>query len=154
MIVTNTFHEYEFLNLPLVEDIWKGKGPLAGIHAGLKASRTENNLLIACDMPFISSELGKILLNHLHKWDAVVPKLNGQLHPLFAAYKKGIVDCVERSLKNDERRIRSIFQHVHVRIMDENELKKEGFVVKTDNLFNMNHPEEYEQAKNILRGRE
>ena len=46
----------------MVEDNWKGMGPLAGIEAGFTASKTERNLIVACDMPFISIELGKYLL--------------------------------------------------------------------------------------------
>ena len=65
MIVTNTLEDYQFLNLPMVEDEWKGMGPLAGIHAGLKASKTDKNLVVACDMPFVSSKLGEILLGYL-----------------------------------------------------------------------------------------
>ena len=38
-------------------------GPLAGMEAGLDASQTERNLIVACDMPFISVELGKYLLS-------------------------------------------------------------------------------------------
>ena len=63
IVVTNPFHDYEFLQLPMVEDKWKGMGPLAGIEAGLNASTTERNLIVACDMPFISIELGKYLLS-------------------------------------------------------------------------------------------
>ena len=44
IVVTNQFHDYEFLQLPMVEDKWKGMGPLAGIQAGLKAATTERNL--------------------------------------------------------------------------------------------------------------
>ena len=46
----------------MVEDKWKGMGPLAGIQAGLNAATTERNLIVACDMPFISIDLGSIYL--------------------------------------------------------------------------------------------
>src|SRR3954447_5197806 len=76
IIVTNTFADYEFLKLPMVEDKWKDMGPLAGIEAGLNASKTEHNLIVACDMPFISVELGKYLLSCLEEeYQVVVPEI-------------------------------------------------------------------------------
>src|ERR1700733_6553877 len=38
----------------VVEDIFPDCGPLAGIHAALRASQTELNLILAVDMPFVS----------------------------------------------------------------------------------------------------
>ena len=43
IIISNTPDEYIFLNLPIYEDVYKGKGPLAGIHSGLKNSDTQKN---------------------------------------------------------------------------------------------------------------
>lgn len=151
LIVTNTFSDYEFLGLPMVEDKWKGMGPLAGIHAGLLATTAERNLIVACDMPFVSAKLGSVLLEELDHYDAVIPEVDGRLHPLFAAYRKGVKDEVNRSLEKGELRIRSIFQHLHVKIMDENEFKKHRFQLEDMNLFNMNYPAEYEQAKKMLK---
>ncbi|HYM07820.1 MAG TPA: molybdenum cofactor guanylyltransferase, partial [Terriglobales bacterium] len=42
---------------PLVEDIYPGRGPLAGIQAALAGSRTELNLILAVDMPFLQLDL-------------------------------------------------------------------------------------------------
>src|SRR5690606_20588107 len=61
IIVTNNQEDYAFLQLPMVSDKWQGIGPLAGIHAGLSISKTEKNLVVACDMPFVSREIGSYL---------------------------------------------------------------------------------------------
>lgn len=146
IIVTNSFEEYEFLGFPLVEDEWKGMGPLAGIHAGLTASQTNKNLIVACDMPFISSSLGMLLLSQLEHYQGVVPEIAGQLHPLFAAYRKEVKEEVKKSLEQDQRRIRSFFSQIHVKIMNERELASNGFEVQEASFFNMNNPNEYAQA--------
>ena len=39
---------------PVVEDIFPDCGPLGGIHAALRASSTELNMMLAVDMPFVS----------------------------------------------------------------------------------------------------
>src|SRR3954463_5330874 len=106
IIVTNTFEDYEFLHLPMIEDKRKGKGPLAGIEAGLAATKNAHNLVVACDMPFISTKLGAYLLSYLEEYEAAVAEVSGQLHPLFAAYRKDINVVVTQSLEGNQLRIR------------------------------------------------
>lgn len=151
IIVTNTLEQYEFLGLPMVEDKWKGMGPLAGIHAGLSASTTDKNLVVACDMPFVSSELGKILVSYLDEYQAAVPNISGQLHPLFAAYRQDVKEEINRSLQNEQLRIRYFLQNVHAKIVTEDDLTGLNFPYEASHFFNMNHPEEFEEAREIAK---
>ena len=146
IIVTNKFEDYQFLGLPMVEDRWKEMGPLAGIHAGLSASSTDKNLVVACDMPFISSELGDILLGLLETFDAAVPNIAGQLHPLFAAYRKDIQEEINQAIQKQELRIRQFYKKIHTKIVTEDDLTKLQFDYQDHYLFNMNYPEEFEKA--------
>src|SRR5215471_2768618 len=43
--------KYGSLGYPVCEDVFRGCGPLAGVHAALAASVADWNLLVACDMP-------------------------------------------------------------------------------------------------------
>lgn len=149
MIVTNTFAEYEFLHLPMIEDKWKGMGPLAGIEAGLNASKTERNLIIACDMPFISIELGTYLLSCLEDYQAAVPEISGQLHPLFASYRKEICGAVTQSLEQNQLRIRHLLHNIHVKIVKEELLQSLGLPNEEIYFFNMNDRDEYHKAFNM-----
>ncbi len=146
IIVTNHFQDYEFLQLPMVEDKVKDKGPLAGIEAGLTASKTEKNLIVACDMPFISIELGKYLLTLLESHQAAVPEIDARLHPLFAAYRKTIVPAVTQSLSENNLRIRQLLHTIHVKIVTNEELESLGILSHDQYFFNMNHPNEYHKA--------
>ncbi|WNS75333.1 molybdenum cofactor guanylyltransferase [Bacillus sp. DTU_2020_1000418_1_SI_GHA_SEK_038] len=146
VIVTNTFEDYQFLRLPMVKDIWKDMGPLAGIHAGLSASSTEKNLIVACDMPFISSQLGGILLTLLDDYQVAVPHISGQLHPLFAAYRKDTIGEVHQSLQNQELRIRQFFKHTKTKFVTEACLQKLQYHYQEQHFFNMNHQEDFERA--------
>lgn len=142
LIVTNQFSEYEFLNLPMVEDLQKGKGPLAGIQAGLTNSKTEKNFVVACDMPFVSAQIALQLLKDLNEYDAVLPEINNQLHPLFAAYRKNCLEAVNRSLENGQLRITHFLDQVSVKINTEKDLPS----YLSNAFFNMNNPKEYEKA--------
>ncbi|WP_338471094.1 molybdenum cofactor guanylyltransferase [Niallia sp. XMNu-256] len=151
IIVTNHFSDYEFLQLPMVEDKQKDMGPLAGIEAGLSASNTEKNLIVACDMPFISIDLGKYLLTLLDHYQAAVPEIDGQLHPLFAAYRKQIVPRVAQSLSEKQLRIRQLLHTIHVKIVINEELTAQGISTEHIYFFNMNHPNEYHQAMDLIK---
>ncbi len=151
IVVTNHFHDYEFLQLPMVEDKWKGMGPLAGIEAGLNASTTERNLVVACDMPFISIDLGKYLLTLLDQYQAAVPEISGQLHPLFAAYRKDVLEAVSKSLNENQLRIRQLLQTIHVKIIKSELLDSLAISTEEIYFFNMNHPNEYHEAINIIK---
>jgi molybdopterin-guanine dinucleotide biosynthesis protein A len=146
LLVTNTFEDYEFLELPMAEDEWKGLGPLAGIHTGLKNSTTDRNLVVACDMPFVSADLGRFLLTQLTDYEAVVPEIGGQLHPLFAAYSKNVVGKVLQALQHKQLRIRYLLDSLHVKIIREKDLQQNGIQWNDTYFYNMNHPEEYQQA--------
>ena len=101
ILVTNDPGVYHFLGLKTVSDYFPGKGPLAGIHAGLIASSAEVNVVIACDMPFVSAELAAALVKNSRDYDAVVPVIGGRQHPLFAVFKKKLATKIEDNIKKD-----------------------------------------------------
>lgn len=147
IIVTNHMDNYRFLGYPMVEDIYKEKGPMGGIHAGLLASNTEKNLVVACDMPFISADLGRFLLEQLDEYQVVVPDIDDQFHPLFAAYKKELAGPIEEALKNDQLRIRFFFKQLNTKTVYREDLNKANILFNEENVYNMNYPEDYEKAK-------
>jgi molybdopterin-guanine dinucleotide biosynthesis protein A len=147
IVVTNTFEEFEFLQLPMVADNWKGgMGPLAGIEAGLAASKTEHNLIVACDMPFISVELGRFLLSCLHESQAAVPQIEETRHPLFAAYRREVLGEVRKSLEKRELGIWRFLRNVAVKTVTKDELTSLGLPNEERYFFNMNNHEHYQKA--------
>lgn len=148
ILVSNEPDAYRFLQLKTVKDKFPGQGPLAGIHAGLKASAYDVNLVVACDMPFVSSELAMRLFQLSDGYDAVIPVINGRKQPLFAVYKKEIAKEIEKCMERNNLRLMQLLNHLDVFYATEEDLQ--GF--STDSLeqifFNMNAPEEYEHAKN------
>lgn len=146
ILVTNEPEEYRFLNLKTVTDEYPGKGPLAGIHAGLKASSFDANLVVACDMPFVSAELAESMVKNLGHHDAVVPVIGGRRHPLFAVYQKSIMEAAEASIGKDRLRLQHLFENLDVHFLTEQDLETYSNGSLERIFFNMNKPEEYEQA--------
>ena len=54
IIICNT-RAYERFGFKCYEDLIKNTGPLAGIYTGLSYSKTDNNLIVSCDIPLVNT---------------------------------------------------------------------------------------------------
>jgi molybdopterin-guanine dinucleotide biosynthesis protein A len=119
------FEEYGIV----VEDIYPDRGPLAGIHAALRASDKDLNLVLAVDLPFVTPALLSYLVDRAletHKL-AIVPRLAAGWEPLCAVYRKEFADVAEEALLAGRNAIHPLLECGHVRAMDEGELAAAGF---------------------------
>lgn len=75
--------------LPVIFDKYKNRGPIGAIHAALASAHTEWALVLACDFPFISTELLTRFADELSgNCDAVAPiQPDGNVQPLCAFYR-------------------------------------------------------------------
>lgn len=146
ILVTNDLEQYEFLGLKIVSDQFPGMGPLAGVHAGLKASEYETNFIVACDMPFVSGELAQALVNKSSQYDAVIPVINGKQQPLFAVFQKRAAIEIEQCIKQERLRMKHLLDRLNVLYVTEKDLEVNSSLDLERVFFNMNHPNEYEEA--------
>ncbi|ODS30945.1 MAG: molybdopterin cofactor biosynthesis protein mobA [Candidatus Scalindua rubra] len=141
IISANTPSEYEYLNLPIIEDIYPEKGPLGGIYTGLINSRSLYTFMLACDMPFVEIELIKHLESITKGYDVVVPQSDRGLEPLHAFYSKNCIDPIKRELDRNNLRIISFFPHVNVKIVELDTLTPSDSF--KNSIKNLNTKEEY-----------
>lgn len=149
ILVTNDSEAYEFLELTTTADYYPGMGPLAGLHAGLQASPCDVNVIVACDMPFVSGEFAELLAGKCYDYDAVIPVINGKPHPLFAAFKKKAAAEAAICIEAGTLRMKHLLDRLNVLYLTERELELGGLSgVDIERVFfNMNRPDEYENAK-------
>jgi molybdopterin-guanine dinucleotide biosynthesis protein A len=164
ILITNDPDEYEFLDLPMFEDVYKHKGPLAGIHSGMLHSSTELNFIVSCDMPFMTQEMIKYLVDYKTNKLITVAKADGFIQQLAGKYSKVCLIDAEQILKKQieaERRddvqrnrrcnVLKLIDRVDAEIIDALKLP----YYNEDLYFNMNKTEDYElllqklQAKNF-----
>jgi molybdenum cofactor guanylyltransferase len=132
----------------VVEDVFHDCGPLGGIHATLRDSPTELNLLLAVDMPLVSAAFLQFLLEQARQSPeaaAVVPHGDGGWQPLCAVYRREFAVAAENALRAGRNKIDLLFDVVRTRGVEQFELVKAGF---SSNIFrNLNTPEELEAQK-------
>jgi molybdopterin-guanine dinucleotide biosynthesis protein A len=133
-------------NVDVVRDEEKGRGPLQGLAAGLKAleGRADAAYASSCDVPFLKAAFVRHLIDLLGDKQICVPKVEGYHHPLAPVYRLEVVSAVERLLAEDRLRPVFLFELVATRIVEAAELAAVDATCQT--LRNLNTPEEYEAA--------
>lgn len=124
----------------VVEDVYSGCGPLAGIHAALLHSSADLNLVLAVDMPFVSESLLRFLFATAEQSDAVVtvPRTSRGFQPLCAVYRRPFAAAADRALLAGQNKVDALFSVVSTRTVEASELQAAGF---SDHVFfNLNTP--------------
>jgi len=131
---------------PVVEDVFRERGPLAGIHAALRASATDLNLVLAVDLPFVEMKFLKYLLSQARATNALVtvPRTGAGWQPLCAVYRRAFADLAEQSLRQGKNKIDALFVPSATRTIEDAELSRLGF---SQEMFrNLNTPKDLESA--------
>ncbi|MFC1943645.1 molybdenum cofactor guanylyltransferase [Chloroflexota bacterium] len=147
MIVTSREH----LNLPgaskaeILVDLYPGKGPLGGIYTGLLASRSSHSIVVACDMPFLNTELLSHMVELCGDFDAVVPRLGeGMVEPLHAIYSKSCLDIMKTQLERNQLGVNPFLNTVRVRYVERAECQR--LDPQLLSFFNINYQSDLDQA--------
>tara|TARA_R110002050_G_scaffold275455_1_gene420211 strand:+ start:20281 stop:20865 length:585 start_codon:yes stop_codon:yes gene_type:complete len=107
ILIVSDNPDYDVFGLKRIKDITKNAGPVAGICSGLEASSTEYNLILSCDIPLITADILKKLIEAIDDTSEVIQiESNGKSMPLIALYKKQCKEIFNKLLKTDERRLR------------------------------------------------
>jgi molybdopterin-guanine dinucleotide biosynthesis protein A len=133
---------------PVFEDIFRDRGPLGGIHAALRVSQTDLNLMLAVDMPFVSAPFLRYLIRQARtdpEATVVVPRTSGRWQPLCATYRREFADAAETALLAGQNKIDLLFAATETRVIEQEELEGNGF--SPDLFRNLNTPEALEAGK-------
>ena len=136
----------EDLSLESVSDIHPKWGALGGIETALTNCETEWAFVIACDLPFVTTDLCSRLSNFRQSHDAVVPIQEDLIpQPLCAFYK--VRPCLAQVTELIKRRLRrplDLLQSVNTKWVPYAEIED---LSGSQNFFvNINTPEDYYDA--------
>jgi len=138
-----------------IPDRWPGEGPLGGILTALLDRKTGAdanswNLIVSCDMPFLSKEWLRLLIERALKSDAeaVVPKSANGWEPLCACWRVSAVDMILPNFEAGTRKITEALNVLHVEVLDEKDWKR--FDTNGRLFWNMNTRADYEEARRVL----
>lgn len=141
---------YRGSGLRAIADDWPGAGPLGGIVTALRASEAEWNLIVACDLPYLTRLWLEFLVERARASaaDAVVPINVRGAEPLCAMYRTRCEAALRATLDEGTRKVTDGLTRVRAEYLEPAEWKcfdSEGLLFK-----NMNTPADYEEAKTRL----
>jgi molybdopterin-guanine dinucleotide biosynthesis protein A len=153
--VVGSEEKYGGLGVTCVADRWPGEGPLGGILTALEASAPDGNgdgwnLIIGCDMPFLTREWLAYVIDRAaaNTAQVVAPRSRERWEPLCACWRTSARQVLQGVFDQGERKITEAMKHLSVEILDETHWKRFD---SADRLFwNMNTPADYDEAKQIV----
>jgi molybdopterin-guanine dinucleotide biosynthesis protein A len=158
VIIVGSPHRYAALGFHAIADEYDaqadsrsskpGRGPLAGIAAALAVTRSQWNLIVACDLPYLSAEwldwlLSRAVRSHS---EAVVPRTEGGIEPLAAVYRRECNTPIAAALARGVRKVSDAVAECRLDFVYPHEwsrIDSSGLMLR-----NMNSPEDYEEARN------
>jgi molybdopterin-guanine dinucleotide biosynthesis protein A len=128
----------------VARDPAEGKGPLAGIAAGLGAMQAERAFVTSCDVPFLAPALVRRLLDLSRGHAAAVPFVGGYHMTTAAVYSKEALPAARRLLAEGRLRPFFLVEELKARIVTAEELRDADPSLAS--FRNCNTPEEYRAA--------
>ncbi|MGB6066407.1 MAG: molybdenum cofactor guanylyltransferase [Desulfomonilaceae bacterium] len=145
LVITNSPEDFRFLGLPMFTDLLPGRGSLGGLYTGLSACAGIYGFLVACDMPFLSEDVIKYMVDMIDGYDVVLPRTSGGFEPLHAAYSKACLPHIEGLLQREDLKIANFFDKVKVSEVPEADLVR--FDPELRFIMNINTPQDLQQAR-------
>jgi molybdenum cofactor guanylyltransferase len=140
---------------PCIADRWPGEGPLGGIITALAHTRGKKpecrwNLIVSCDMPFLTKEWLRHLVARAEASDAqvVLPhSLNGP-EPLCACWRTDACETLQRAFEDGVRKVTHGIALLRAEVLDERDWKRFDSAGRL--FWNMNTSADYEEALKFL----
>ncbi len=82
----------------VVFDRKSNAGPLAGLEAGLLASRHDVIFVMACDMPYVTRAAAELAVAAARSCDAAIPRHEGLFEPVCGAYRRSALPAIVGAL--------------------------------------------------------
>jgi molybdenum cofactor guanylyltransferase len=143
--------KYANLGLCCVADRWPGAGPLGGIitaleDAGARKESPEWNLIVSCDMPFLTPEWLAYLVGRATKSSSQValPESAHGPEPLCACYRTNAGPALRAAFERGVRKITDALKQVTTEVLDEADWKRFDSAGRL--FWNMNTTADFEEV--------
>lgn len=150
-----TPEKYAEFGAQLVADGWPGQGPLGGIITALEDAAKSPadsrwNLIVSCDMPFLTREWLVFVSERAAKSNAqvVFPHSAFGPEPLCACWRTGAAAKLRSGFEHGVRKVTEGIALLHAEVLDEADWKR--FDSAGLLFWNMNTAADFEEARRIL----
>ncbi len=145
---------YEVPGTVVISDRWPGQGPLGGIITALMATASlephyDWNLIVSCDMPFLTAEWVQYMAARAAQSAALVilPHSATGPEPLCACYRTDGAGKLKAVFESGVRKITEALKQVTTEVLDEGDWKRFDSAGRL--FWNMNTAADFEEARRI-----
>ena len=117
IIIITANSSYEQFGYPCMVDAMNDKGPLGGIYTGLVNSSNKKNLIIGCDMPFLSERLLTELITNCGDEDVLLTEHLGLAEPLCSVYDRNCITHIRPLLEQNQLKITDALEGLKTRVI-------------------------------------
>jgi molybdopterin-guanine dinucleotide biosynthesis protein A len=151
ILISTSSDVYRSFGYQTVADEIPGIGPMGGIYSALKQSKTRKNLVLSCDLPFVSVELLSYILNNSQGYQVAVPWEGDQHYePLCGFYNLSILDQMNIYIQNNNYKLPDLFETITInRLIINNKLD----FYSEDLFLNVNSNHDLALAENLMKNR-
>lgn len=111
VVIVSNNPEYKQFGLKVIEDVIKDVGPAGGIYTALCHSKAEKNIVLSCDMPFVSQEALKSLIDQSLDWEITVPVYKQKLEPMISVYLTACKSKWEELISKKIFKLQVLYSH-------------------------------------------
>jgi molybdenum cofactor guanylyltransferase len=138
IIIIHNEDNYAHLGYQIYKDIIPDSGPMGGIYTALMVSQTAKIFVLSCDMPFISPELIKLIIENAEHCEIAIPRHGEKLEPLCAVYDQSCLETFKELLDQKTLKMMDALKFFKVK-----ELTVPQEILETQPFTNINTPEDY-----------
>ncbi|HZE98678.1 MAG TPA: molybdenum cofactor guanylyltransferase [Planctomycetota bacterium] len=145
LISANDPEPYSPFKRRVVPDHFAERCALSGIHALLKAATAPRVFVVACDLPFLSPDLVRSMIEIPGDFDVIIPESGRGLEPVHAIYSRQCLPAIEREAHAGNWKTTGFHQGLWVDILPVND--GQWLVEGRSPFTNANTPEEWRSTE-------
>jgi molybdenum cofactor guanylyltransferase len=146
--------KYSTFGAEIIEDRWPGEGPLGGIITALEdaaksAARPEWNVILSCDMPFLTPEWTRYVATRAARSAAqvILPHSTGGPEPLCACWRTDAAETLRVAFEKGVRKVTDGVALLRSEVLDETDWKRFDSAGRL--FWNMNTAADFEEVRRV-----
>ena len=147
LVVADVKEPFQSMGLHVVEDLIPGRATLGGLYTGLRHAAGDRVFASAVDMPCLSAETIRIVLEQADQGDIVIPDLNGKLQPMHAVYSKACLPYLMELVEASRLKVQELCAIPGLRLHRIPQSVFERVDPELRSFFNINTPEDLALAR-------
>jgi molybdopterin-guanine dinucleotide biosynthesis protein A len=119
IVVSSLRGPIDGVGAPIVEDVLPLRSSMVGIVSALIHSRDPYVFVVGCDMPFLTEDTMKCMIDENRGEDIIIPKTQAGFEPLHAIYKRTCISYMLSLVEQGRPQVKRLFPYLSVRVVED-----------------------------------